>query len=139
MILKPSDKLDMIYAVVSLSSLSTFLSKLESTCYSAVPGIKGLCIEWPFSLTRKLEESKAESARASSMLQGAIETAEASKAAATERQKRFNLLNSQFKKREASLQKLVEEERAAGTSSSVQLAELSKGQALHEQVSLSLL
>ena len=57
-----------------------------------------------------------------------------SKAAATERQKRFNLLNSQFNKREASLQKVLDEERAAGASIKAELQQLAGRQMTHDEV-----
>ncbi len=58
---------------------------------------------------RKLSEARAEHSRALASLSSATESGEAAKAAAAERLKRFNLLNSQFKKREAVLQRELEQ------------------------------
>ena len=85
------------------------------------------------SVCRKLKEAQAEHASISASLAAASEATELSKAAAAERQKRFALLNTQFKKREQALQKQVEEEREARAADKAQVQYLSAQQSVHEQ------
>ena len=83
---------------------------------------------------RKLEESRTKQAALSASLASAAQSAEASKAAAAERQKRFNLLNSQFKKREAGLQERLTEQQNEGVSSRIELQQVISKLAAKEQV-----
>lgn len=85
------------------------------------------------SICRRLQEAQAEHARTSASLDSAAEAAEASKAAAVERQKRFSLLNSQFKKREQALQKQLVEEREARDLVKEEIQRLASQQGSHEQ------
>lgn len=58
---------------------------------------------------RRLKDLERERLRLAEELQMALKGAAESKAAAAERQKRFNLLNVQFQKREAEMQSRLEE------------------------------
>ena len=81
---------------------------------------------------RKLSEAQAEHKRALASLATASESAESAKAAASERLKRFNLLNSQFKKREAALQAQVAEAQVAAAGAEAEVQQM-LGRASHQE------
>ena len=83
---------------------------------------------------RSLQESQAEHASISASLASANSAAEASKAAAAERQKRFSLLNSQFKRQEQALLKQLADEQVAGASAKAEVQKLNSQQGSHEKV-----
>jgi len=78
-----------------------------------------------------------EHSRALASLAAAAEAAEAAKVAAGERLKRFNLLNSQFKKREAGLQQQVQEAQTAAAGAESEVHQMLSKASQQEQVCLS--
>ena len=99
---------------------------MHSSCLQALP-------YWTLSCCRRLQEAQAEHASISASLASANEATNVSQAAAVERQKRFSLLNSQFKNREQALQKEVDKEKEAGASAKAEVQKLATQQASHDQ------
>jgi hypothetical protein len=85
---------------------------------------------------RELSESRAEHSKAVSGLAAAAESMDATKASAGERLKRFNLINSQFKKREAGLQQQLQEAQTAAASAEAELHQILFKASQQDQVCL---